>query len=81
MPRIPSPWGAFLEDIDNALTEPGTLHCFGGFVVAVHKLLDENPSPTSLEIKEALAGNLCRCTGYGRIEAAVERVIEARHGQ
>ena len=54
--------------------------CTPGLIVAVHNLLDENPNPNEPEIKEALAGNLCRCTGYGRIEAAVKRVAELRYG-
>jgi carbon-monoxide dehydrogenase small subunit len=64
------------------LTEGGVQcgFCTPGFIVAVHDLLESNPTPNSLEIREALAGNLCRCTGYGRIEAAVERVVEGRHG-
>lgn len=73
-----------LTDVQEAFLYEGGVQCgfcTPGLIVAVHNLLDTNPSPTSLEIKEALAGNLCRCTGYGRIEAAVERVIEVRHGQ
>ncbi len=72
-----------LTDVQEAFLVEGGVQCgfcTPGLIVAVHNLLDQNPSPTSLEIKEALAGNLCRCTGYGRIEAAVERVIEMRYG-
>jgi carbon-monoxide dehydrogenase small subunit len=54
--------------------------CTPGLVMAVHHLLDENPSPTELEVKEALSGNICRCTGYGRIFAAVDAVIATRNG-
>ena len=36
MPKVPEPWGAFLNDLDNAIKEPVNLHCFGGFVVSVH---------------------------------------------
>jgi len=75
--------GDGLSDVQQALIEQGAVQCgfcTPGFVVAIHKLLDENPTPSSLEMREALAGNLCRCTGYGRIEAAVNRVVEMRRG-
>ena len=52
--------------------------CTPGLVVAVHKLLDENPSPAAVEVKEALSGNICRCTGYGRLVQAVGDVARAR---
>ena len=73
-----------LTDVQEAFLREGGVQCgfcTPGLIVAVHDLLETNPSPSSLEIKEALAGNLCRCTGYGQIEAAVERVIELRHGR
>ena len=50
--------------------------CTPGLIVAVHDLLDRSPSPTDLEVREALSGNLCRCTGYGRILAAVRRAAD-----
>lgn len=73
-----------LTDVQQAFLDEGGVQCgfcTPGLVVAVHHLLENNASPSSLEIKEALAGNLCRCTGYGRIEAAVNRVVEVRGGQ
>jgi carbon-monoxide dehydrogenase small subunit len=39
--------------------------------MSAHDLLDHNPDPTEMEIREAISGNLCRCTGYGRIIEAV----------
>jgi carbon-monoxide dehydrogenase small subunit len=48
-------------------------YCTPGFVVSVHAFLAENPSPSDEEIREALSGNLCRCTGYQGIIAAVKR--------
>ena len=45
--------------------------CTPGLIVATHKLLDRNPDPSDDEIREALAGNLCRCTGYEKIIDAV----------
>jgi aerobic carbon-monoxide dehydrogenase small subunit len=45
--------------------------CTPGFIVAAKALLDQNPNPSETEIREWLAGNLCRCTGYDRIVRAV----------
>lgn len=45
--------------------------CTPGMLLSAKALLDRNPSPTSTEIREALSGNLCRCTGYQQIVAAV----------
>jgi carbon-monoxide dehydrogenase small subunit len=72
-----------LTDVQRAMVEAGGVQCgfcTPGFVVAIHDLLDRVPSPTPLEVREALAGNLCRCTGYGRILAAVEQVVAVRSG-
>lgn len=51
--------------------------CTPGFVVAMTDLLKRNPDPDDLEVREALSGNLCRCTGYVRIFEAVRRASEA----
>lgn len=72
-----------LTDVQRAFVEEGAVQCgfcTPGLVVAVHSLLDRNPSPTELDVKEQLSGNICRCTGYGRIFAAVERVVAERNG-
>ncbi len=45
--------------------------CTPGFIVAAKALLDRNPHPTELEVRQWLAGNLCRCTGYDKIVRAV----------
>jgi carbon-monoxide dehydrogenase small subunit len=45
--------------------------CTPGFLMTIYELLGENPSPTEEEIRERLSGNLCRCTGYQNIVAAV----------
>jgi aerobic carbon-monoxide dehydrogenase small subunit len=50
--------------------------CTPGFVVSVHAFLAANPSPSHTEIREALSGNLCRCTGYQGIIRAVERAAQ-----
>jgi aerobic carbon-monoxide dehydrogenase small subunit len=47
--------------------------CTPGFVVSVHAFLNEHPNPSDDEIREGLSGNLCRCTGYQGIIAAVKR--------
>jgi carbon-monoxide dehydrogenase small subunit len=47
-------------------------------VVAIHDLLDRNVHATELELREAISGNLCRCTGYGRIFAAFRQAQEGR---
>jgi carbon-monoxide dehydrogenase small subunit len=50
--------------------------CTPGFLLTAHALLRENPSPSEQEVREAIAGNLCRCTGYGNIVEAILRVVE-----
>jgi len=60
--------------IQTALVDAGGVQCgfcTPGFVVAAHDLLRRNPHPTDAEIREALAGNICRCTGYQKIIDAV----------
>lgn len=70
-----------LTDVQEAFVREGAVQCgfcTPGLVMAVHHLLDSNPDPSELEVKEALSGNICRCTGYGRIFAAVDAVIAER---
>ena len=63
--------------IDHAALQCGI--CTPGFLVAAKALLDRNPNPTETEIRYALAGNLCRCTGYDKIVRAVlEAAAELR---
>ncbi len=50
--------------------------CTPGMLISAHALLERNPHPGEAEIKEALVGNLCRCTGYVRIVEAVEAAAE-----
>jgi carbon-monoxide dehydrogenase small subunit len=56
--------------IDHAALQCGI--CTPGFLVAAKALLDDNPDPSEEEIRYALAGNLCRCTGYDKIVRAVD---------
>ena len=48
-------------------------YCTPGMILSAKSLLDHEPDPTDEQIQEALSGNLCRCTGYGKILAAVRR--------
>jgi carbon-monoxide dehydrogenase small subunit len=52
--------------------------CTPGFITTITAFLDENPTPTEEEAREAIGGNLCRCTGYQNIVAAVLRAAEIR---
>lgn len=73
-----------LTDVQRSFVEQGAVQCgfcTPGLVMAVHNLLDQNPTPDELEVKEALSGNICRCTGYGRIFAAVDAVVAERQGR
>ncbi len=53
--------------------------CTSGFLTTITAYLDEHPDPTDAQIVDAIAGNLCRCTGYQNIKAAVRRAAEIRH--
>jgi len=71
-------------DVQQSFVEAGGVQCgfcTPGLIVAVHHLLDRNPSPTELNIKEAISGNICRCTGYGRIFEAVKQARDNRQAQ
>jgi carbon-monoxide dehydrogenase small subunit len=66
--------------IQTALVEGGAVQCgfcTPGIVLAAKALLAENPHPTDEELKLRMDGNLCRCTGYEKIEAALHKVIAA----
>jgi carbon-monoxide dehydrogenase small subunit len=70
-----------LSDVQQAFLDAGAVQCgfcTPGFVVAIHDLLERVPSPDDCTIREELAGNLCRCTGYGRIVEAVRLAVERR---
>lgn len=70
-----------LSDVQQAFIDAGAVQCgfcTPGLVVAVHDLLDRGTAAVEVEIREQLAGNLCRCTGYGRILEAVRLAAERR---
>lgn len=71
--------GNNLHPIQKAFIEHGAIQCgfcTPGMILATKALLDENPNPTREEVKKALAGNLCRCTGYVKIVDAVLAAAE-----
>lgn len=74
--------GGKAADIQRALLAAGGVQCgfcTPGFVVAIYDLLRRRPDADGLEVREALSGNLCRCTGYGRILDAV-RLVQLERG-
>jgi aerobic carbon-monoxide dehydrogenase small subunit len=70
-----------LSDVQQAFLDEGAVQCgfcIPGLIVAVHDLLDRDPQADELTVREAISGNLCRCTGYGRILQAVSTVQHRR---
>jgi len=68
-------------DVQQAFVECGAIQCgfcSPGLIMAATNLLDRNPEPDPDDVREALAGNLCRCTGYGRILEAVQVAVDKR---
>ncbi len=62
--------------LEEAFVEEGAVQCgfcIPGFMVSATYLLKSNPNPSKEEIREAISGNLCRCTGYSKIIRAIER--------
>jgi aerobic carbon-monoxide dehydrogenase small subunit len=75
--------GATLHPLQQAFLTAGAVQCgfcTPGLIVAANALLQANPEPTDAEIREALSGNICRCTGYGKILEAVHAVAKGARG-
>ena len=74
-----APGGEEMHPIQEAFVNEGAIqcgYCTPGMVMSAKYLLDHNPNPNELEIRQALSGNLCRCTGYGRIIKAIRLASE-----
>ena len=74
--------GDRLHPVQRAFVDAGAVQCgfcTPGLVVATYALLRRNPEPTDQETREALAGNICRCTGYGKILEAVRQASAAMY--
>ncbi|WP_433285026.1 (2Fe-2S)-binding protein [Pseudonocardia sp. CA-142604] len=72
-----------LHRVQQAFVEAGAVQCgfcTPGLIVTTHDLLERNPQPSDPEIREALAGNLCRCTGYEKIMDAVRLAARTEEG-
>jgi xanthine dehydrogenase E subunit len=69
-----------LHPIQKAFLEEGGFqcgYCTPGMIIAVKALLEENPMPDDEQIRDALSGNLCRCTGYGGIIRSIQKLIQS----
>ncbi|MGW3266512.1 (2Fe-2S)-binding protein, partial [Streptomyces sp. NPDC001056] len=69
------------SDVQRALARCGAVQCgfcVPGMAMTVHDLLEGNPAPTELETRQALCGNLCRCSGYRGVVQAVQEVVAER---
>src|SRR6266850_718903 len=76
--------GATLHPLQVTFADSGAAqcgYCSPGFLLAAKELIDRQPNPTRDEIKEALSGNLCRCTGYIKIYEAVELAAARVRGE
>ncbi|PKL45238.1 MAG: (2Fe-2S)-binding protein [Candidatus Riflebacteria bacterium HGW-Riflebacteria-1] len=71
-----------MNNIQQAFVEEGAVQCgfcIPGMTITSYHLLQNNPNPDEHAIKQALSGNICRCTGYRKIEAAVKKAADRRH--
>jgi len=73
--------GPHLDPLQESFADGGAAqcgYCTPGMLLVAHELLERNPTPSRDEIRQAISGNLCRCTGYLRILEAIERAAELR---
>ncbi len=73
--------GEDLHPLQKSFVEMGAIQCgfcTPGMVLVAKALLDKNPKPTEREIRRAIEGNLCRCTGYDKIVKAIQKVSDGR---
>jgi carbon-monoxide dehydrogenase small subunit len=76
--------GEALHPIQQALVDAGGTQCgfcTPGIVLSAKALLDENAAPSEAQIRQAIAGNLCRCTGYGKIVEAIATAAATLRGR
>jgi aerobic-type carbon monoxide dehydrogenase small subunit (CoxS/CutS family) len=74
--------GAELHPLQEAFLDHGAFQCgfcTAGMLMSAKALLDENPEPTKMQIKEGIHGNICRCTGYNSIIRAVTAVVNGEY--
>ena len=72
-----------LHPIQKAFEDKGSLQCGfcgPGVIMSAKALLDQNPNPSVADIRDALAGNLCRCTGYSKMIEAIQEIAKEAHG-
>jgi carbon-monoxide dehydrogenase small subunit len=72
--------GARLHPLQQAFIDEGAVQCgfcTPGFILTAQAFLESNPHPTETQVRLAIAGNLCRCTGYDKIVRAILKVAEA----
>jgi len=70
--------------LQKSFVEKGAIQCgfcTAGQILSAKALLDRNPKPDREEIREAISGNLCRCTGYNKIVDAIEHAADEGHGK
>lgn len=82
-PRHVASGGTGVDPVQDAFDRCGALQCGfcqSGMILSARALLDATPSPTDAAVREALAGNLCRCTGYTQIVEAVRLTVAEQQG-